>query len=465
MDDRNNSRSIIGKRRPKNNQSGQNIVPQQKVSDNETTQPYEKRGAKNSQNYSQSRTTSQSKISKSPQKIREEEFLRRRKNANRKKSIGSQDNYSNSQRTKNVNNQPNFVTNQELSENGTVALKPKKSLKSRLLRILLILVALFLLAIFSVYAYAKFTPLNPDLSGILNIYDISSNAASVASTHRIANVAIFGVDGREDVEGDRSDAIMIGSADFEHNKLKVTSLMRDTYVEMAGEDYFDKLNAAYAIGGPQEAIKTINLNFDTAITDYIVFDFTALVAMVNSVGGVEINVENEDELYWINQYLMDVNDKVKTADPDVPGTGPQTLTGSQALAYARIRYTGNGDYDRTQRQRNILQQVVARASAMSIPQQINLIQTVLPYIETSLQTSEIVKYALNVLFMKDRTIEQFRLPADGLVGDGYLKGVSYIFPKTLEDNIKAWYQFVYEIDYTPSPTAQEISEEIQYTWD
>ena len=139
----------------------------------------------------------------------------------------------------------------------------------------------------------KFGNLNKDLTGKVSQYNISSNAANMALNHRIVNVAIFGVDGRDDVDGSRSDSMMIASADFEHNKLKITSLMRDTYVYINKDYGYDKLNAAYSFGGPELALKTINQNFDTAITDYVTIDFTAMVAMVNAVGGVTIDIENE----------------------------------------------------------------------------------------------------------------------------------------------------------------------------
>lgn len=333
--------------------------------------------------------------------------------------------------------------------------KPRKWPK-RVGMVLLVLVAVLA----GVVAYLRFAPLNLGLSGNYSKYNISKNAAAMGKSERIVNVAIFGVDGREDVEGDRSDSIMIASADFEHNKLKVTSLMRDTYTYDEETQTFDKLNAAYSVGGADLALKVINENFDTPITDYVTIDFTALVEVVNAVGGVEINVTDEEELYWINQYLADVNDKVHTSDPELTSTGTQTLTGSQALAYSRIRYTGNGDYDRTQRQRNVLEQVVSKASSLGPFKLISLVQKVLPYIDTSLSTTEIAKYLVNVMLMPDKTIEQYRLPADGMVTDGYIDGVSYVFPDTLVDNIEAWYQFVYEKSYTPSTRAQEISNEI-----
>ncbi len=311
------------------------------------------------------------------------------------------------------------------------------------------------------YAYLRFSPLNPDLYGNYKKYGISKSAASTAKSERIFNVAVFGVDGREGVEGERSDSIMIVSADYQHSKIKVTSLMRDTYTYYPENDDFDKLNAAYSEGGAENALKIINTNFDTPITDYITIDFTALVQMVNAVGGVEINVETDEELYWINQYLWDVNDKVKTNDPELTQTGVQTLTGSQALAYSRIRYTGNGDYDRTQRQRNVLEQVVNKAKKMNPFALISLVQKVMPYIDTSLSITEIGKNIVHVLLLGNAQIEQYRFPADGMVTDGYIDGVSYVFPMTLDDNIVSWYQFVYEKTVTPSETAQNISSEIE----
>ncbi|MDO4287883.1 MAG: LCP family protein [Eubacterium sp.] len=339
--------------------------------------------------------------------------------------------------------------------------KRKKPLWKRIVKLLIVL--LLIAAAFTFYN-VKFANLNRDLSGRASLYNISDSAAQMAKNHRIVNVAIFGVDGRDDVEGNRSDSIMIASADFEHGAIKVTSLMRDSYVYINDDYDYDKLNAAYSYGGAELALKTINQNFDTAISDYVTIDFTAMVEMVNAVGGVTINIESEDELYWVNQYLMDVNDKVHTSSPDVPGTGAQLLDGSQALAYCRIRYIGNGDFDRTQRQRAVFEQVLAKAMDLNPVAQYNLLMKVLPYTETSLSTSELIKYASNAMFMSGHEIQQMQMPTDGLVDTGTLDGVSYVFPYTLAENIQAWYQFVYEESYTPSDTAQGISDEIESVW-
>ncbi|MEG0377356.1 MAG: LCP family protein [Eubacterium sp.] len=160
----------------------------------------------------------------------------------------------------------------------------------------------------------------------------------------------------------------------------------------------------------------------------------------------------------------DVNDKVKTSSPDVPGIGNQVLDGSQALSYCRIRYVGNGDFDRTERQRKVFEQVLQKAMDLNPVAQYNLLNKVMPYVETSLSFNELLKYAGNAMLMKGHEIQQSRIPDDQYVETGMLYDVSYVFPVTLVDNIKALYQFIYEEDYTPSERAQEISDEIEEVW-
>ncbi|MBC3795959.1 LCP family protein [Acetobacterium tundrae] len=302
-----------------------------------------------------------------------------------------------------------------------------------------------------------------DLPGNLSNYGISSEAATMAKQHKIVNVAVFGVDGRDDVQGNRTDTIMIASADYEHSKIKVTSLMRDTYVYVNDQYGYDKINAAYSYGGPTLAMQTINQNYDTAITDYVTIDFTAMVFMVNAVGGITIDIESQDELDWVNEYLIDVNDKVNTASPPLKNTGSQVVDGSQALAYCRVRYVGDGDFDRTLRQRTVFEQVLSKAFDLNLIDQYKLLMGTLPYIKTSLTTPELIKYAANLALMPNKNIEQNRLPTDDANALENIDGVSYVIPNTLVDNIKAFYSFIYETNYTPSTTANNISKKIAVT--
>lgn len=342
---------------------------------------------------------------------------------------------------------------------------PRKKKKSggfmkKFLRTILLIIIFLIAAGFAVNAFFLGN-VTSDLKGNLSKYGISDEAASFAKRHKIVNVAVFGVDGRDDVDGDRTDTIMIATADYEHSKVKVASLMRDTYVYIDKKYGYDKLNAAYAYGGADLALQTINQNFDTTITDYVTIDFSAMVSMVNAVGGVTIDIETEEELDWVNEYLMDVNEKVATGSPFLEETGSQIVDGSQALAYCRVRYVGDGDFDRTLRQRVVFEQVLSKALDLDLKEQYNLVMATLPYVETSLSTLEMIKYGANLALMPSKDIEQSRFPTDQLISLDMLDGVSYVVPNTLVKNIEALYQFVYETTYTPSDTATDISAEIK----
>lgn len=342
---------------------------------------------------------------------------------------------------------------------------PKKKKKAsgfmkKFLRTIFLIIIFLMATAFAVNAFFLGN-VTSDLKGNLSKYGISDEAASFAKQHKIVNVAVFGVDGRDDVEGDRTDTIMVATADYEHSKVKVASLMRDTYVYIDDKYGYDKLNAAYAYGGPDLALQTINQNFDTTITDYVTIDFSAMVSMVNAVGGVTIDIETDEELEWVNEYLMDVNEKVETDSPFLEETGSQVVDGSQALAYCRVRYVGDGDFDRTLRQRVVFEQVLSKALDLELKEQYNLVMATLPYVETSLSTTEMIKYGVNLALMPSKDIEQSRFPTDELISLDDLDGVSYVVPNTLVDNIEALYQFVYESTYTPSDAAMAISDEIK----
>ncbi|WP_051355591.1 LCP family protein [Acetobacterium malicum] len=338
--------------------------------------------------------------------------------------------------------------------------KKNKGFMKKFLRTILLIIIFLIATAFAVNAFFLGN-VTSDLKGNLSKYGISDEAASFAKQHKIVNVAVFGVDGRDDVDGDRTDTIMVATADYEHSKVKVASLMRDTYVYIDQKYGYDKLNAAYAYGGPDLALQTINQNFDTTITDYVTIDFSAMVSMVNAVGGVTIDIETDEELDWVNEYLMDVNEKVETGSPFLEDTGSQVVDGSQALAYCRVRYVGDGDFDRTLRQRVVFEQVLSKALDLDVKEQYNLVMATLPYVETSLSTMEMLKYGANLALMPSKDIEQSRFPTDDLISLDMLDGVSYVIPNTLAENIEAFYQFIYETPYTPSDAAMEISDEIK----
>ena len=260
------------------------------------------------------------------------------------------------------------------------------------------------------------------------------------------NIAVFGVDGRSDIDGDRSDTIMIVSMDFRNGNIRVTSIMRDLLVQIpagkSNNETFDKINAAYSYGGPELTVKTLNQNFDLNITDYVVVNFDAMVDTVDALGGVEINVLDENVLEWTNKYIDDVNDKVGKGDAYLETTGVQTVTGVQALAYARNRYSDD-DYHRTERQREVVGQIAKKAFNIDAITGVNLISKVYPYIKTTLSISEITTYAKAFLGSADKQFLEFRLPTDAYVKNAMINSISFVVPNTLSENVVALHAFIY----------------------
>lgn len=285
-------------------------------------------------------------------------------------------------------------------------------------------------------------------------------------TEDVVNIALFGVDGRDDVDGDRSDTIMIASVNFKDGSIKVISIMRDLLVEIPeGEKNnttYEKINAAYQYGGPQLAVKTLNQNFDLNIRDYVVVNFDCLVDTVDAVGGVEIDIKDDSILYWTNQYIMDVNDKVHKSDPFLETTGPQTLTGVQALAYCRNRYS-DSDYGRTQRQREVVEQIAGKVFNIDLLTAINLMGKIYPYVTTSLSLQEMTTYAKAFMSLENKSFVDFRVPTDQLLAEETIDGIWYMLPNSLADNAVVLHKFLYgaEADtYTPSERLMEISQYI-----
>ena len=224
----------------------------------------------------------------------------------------------------------------------------------------------------------------------------------------IKNIAFFGIDA-EDGQAGRSDAIIILTIDSTHKKLKLTSIMRDSYVNIEGHG-MDKINHAYAFGGPELAIQTINTNFGLNIEDFVSVNFSSLPKIIDLLGGVDINITAEEV-------------------PHIQGIdieGPHTLTGEQALSYSRIRYATGGDFVRTDRQRTVLNSLLSKFSQMPVTSYPELISTILPHIKTSMNTSDILSLATKSASLVDTGLKQDRYPHDEDAEGIMLDGIYYL---------------------------------------
>lgn len=265
----------------------------------------------------------------------------------------------------------------------------------------------------------------------------------------IINIAFFGVDRRVTNEASRSDAIMIVSIDTVHKKIKMSSIMRDTYVEI--QNHGDtKINHAYAYGGPQLAIRTLNENFNLDIKAYVTVDFFNLEKIIDGMGGVTIDVK-QNEISLINGNMMDVAYIEKKSVPQVTKSGRQTLNGLQAVAYSRIRYTAGGDFVRTERQRTVLSAMFTKIQSLGITEFPSVVSKLLPYTETSINSIDIIKLGTKVLTAKITTLEQERFPLDGYCKGQMMDGVWYLIAD-MEATVDQIHKFIYD-DVKPGAKA------------
>ncbi len=284
--------------------------------------------------------------------------------------------------------------------------------------------------------------------------NIPADESSTMNDYR--EIALFGVDSREGAlkSGTNSDTIMICSINKKTKEVKLVSVYRDTYLDITNGSY-SKCNSAYAVGGAELAISMLNKNLDLNISDYVTVNFESLVDVVDMVGGVDITL-TEGEVNYLNGYLVEERQVLDRECEDVSGPGLQHLNGMQALAYSRIRYIGL-DYQRTERQRGVLEQVFEKVSSMNILKINKLIDTILPEVYTSMSLTEILSLASQAGSYQFGDTAGF--PYDKTTAD--ISAGDCVIPVNLANNVSQLHEFLYGTqDYQPSATVQEISNNI-----
>jgi LCP family protein required for cell wall assembly len=247
---------------------------------------------------------------------------------------------------------------------------------------------------------------------------------------------------------------MIATLDQATNEVKLTSIYRDTYVEIPGRG-LDKINHAYAYGGPALLLSTINTNLDLNITEFVAVNFDSLVNSVDAVGGIDMYISS-DEVKYINGYINAIAKSTGIETENITKEGQYHLNGVQALAYSRIRYTEGWDYKRTERQRVVLSKMLEKAKTMNSTDLIAVVDTMLPMITTNISKDEI----------RGKLLEINKYSAKEGIGwpynvRGYTGSAWYGAPVTLESNVKRLHKEVFrEEDYTPTAKVKEISKKI-----
>lgn len=342
---------------------------------------------------------------------------------------------------------------------------------SIILSLLLLLGGSGLLYYYSVLNSLKFVDISDNTStkatsstmstsdGTFNKTQLSSD--ELLEDSKVLNVMLFGEDNAKGAEFGRSDSMIMLSIDNRHKKLKMTSFQRDSYVYVDGYGY-DKLTNAYAYGGPKLTIQTIESNFGIKVDRYAVVDYASFIDIIDVLGGIDLEL-TQDEIDYINYQLYKNNQSdTRTTITDAPGK--VHLTGQQALWYARNRGLDSAeeeigiagdDWDRTSRQRNLLETMFNDMKNADLTQIISIVGKVGPLVTTNLKKDEITALVSHSMTYLTYSVEQYTVPQEGqwYYMDDTPVG-SVIAFSDLETQRRLFAEFIYEELVTGSTTTK-----------
>lgn len=274
------------------------------------------------------------------------------------------------------------------------------------------------------------------------------------------NIALFGLDTRQAGslgKGNRSDTIMVASINNDTKDVKIVSIYRDSYLNLANDKY-RKCNEAYSVGGPEQAVAMLNMNLDLKIDHYMSVDFLAVSEVVDLLGGIEIDVD-EYEIEHLNNYTVETSKVTGKKTQKLTKTGLQNLDGVQATSYCRIRYTAGDDFKRTERQREVLETIAKKAKTMSVSQLDEIIKKVFPMCATNMTVDQLLAIAADGLSYNIVGTSGF--PFD-VVTDSVGSAGSCVVPVDMEKNVSQLHKYLYDAEnYQPSETVVKISDKIK----
>ncbi|HJB01302.1 MAG TPA: LCP family protein [Candidatus Mediterraneibacter merdavium] len=338
--------------------------------------------------------------------------------------------------------------------------------KMKLWQKILLVVAIVVLCVFFsavAYVYAKWSKVdrqNIKAEDIVINEEIRLNK-ELDLGDGYKNVALFGVDSRDGSlgKGNRTDCIIVASLNNETKEIKMVSVYRDTILDLS-EGTYQKCNGAYSYGGPVLAINMLNMNLDLDIEDYVTVDFGAIADAIDLLGGVEIEL-TEEELPTLNKYLLETAASAGKESYYINEPGLRLLDGVQATTYARIRSTAGGDFTRTERQRLVVEKMFEKAKKADLATINKIIDEVFPQVSTSFTLQELLMYA--------SAYSEYTLGGNmGFPQDNYTDTVSglgsLVIPDDLVSNVSKLHEFLFgTVGYTPSSTVQNVNDNIQYT--
>lgn len=349
-----------------------------------------------------------------------------------------------------------YERNKEREEENNMRKKKKMNKGLKIFLIILLVLVIFILGL----GVAGYTFVNGKI-GKMQKENIDTTAVGINEETKqelkgYRNIALLGIDSRADDYGlgNRSDCMMIASINQETNEIKLISVYRDTYVYVMenGTKRLDKITHAYSYGGAQNTLKSLNEAMDLNITEFVTVNFDAVIAAVDSLGGVYIDID-ESEIKYVNDYIDATSESSRVKSSHITHSGRQKLDGVQAVSYTRVRYTAGGDYKRTERMRTVVEAMLSKAKTLNVGQLNSFADTILPKIRTNISTSEI--WGLIPKLASFKVTESIGWPYDtkGITLDRW-----YGVPVTLKSNVERLHKEAFEQeDYEASDTVKEMS--------
>jgi len=285
------------------------------------------------------------------------------------------------------------------------------------------------------------------LSDLMAELDVNE-ANALEKVNGMTHILLIGIDARPGQKTGRSDTMMLLTIDAEHKCLKLTSFMRDLYVEIPGRKN-NRLNAAYVFGGPELLIKTLKKNFGVQVNYYAAVNFSLLADLIDQIGGLTLDIESEKQMKYINLVIKEDNVVLKKAFPDqgiktndnlLTKTGEQLLNGRQAQAYARYR-KGSSDFQRTERQREVILKAIEKVKGLSLMEVGKLAMANLDKVTTNLTVADILRLAPAAFELKDAEVKQLRIPIDGGYKSKTVSKMAVLVPNRAK-NTKALTKFL-----------------------
>lgn len=349
-----------------------------------------------------------------------------------------------------------YERNKEREEENNMRKKKKMNKGIKIFLIILLVLVIIIVGL----GVAGYTFVNGKI-GKMQKEDIDTTAVGINEETKqelkgYRNIALLGIDSRADDYGlgNRSDCMIIASINQETNAVKLISVYRDTYVYVTenGTKRLDKITHAYSYGGAQNTLKSLNEAMDLNITEFVTVNFDAVIAAVDSLGGVYIDID-KSEIKYVNDYIDATSESSGVKSSHITHSGRQKLDGVQAVSYTRVRYTAGGDYKRTERMRTVVEAMLSKAKTLNVGQLNSFADTILPKIRTNISTSEI--WGLIPKLASFKVTESIGWPYDtkGITLDRW-----YGVPVTLKSNVERLHKEAFEQeDYEASDTVKEMS--------